>query len=96
MQLLLWRPYPAQANLAKDRVDRRLAKHQTGKRRVVVRERAARTLALFHETEAEGVEIVKQRVAANAVVHADEASHWVALQRPTSTQCASTTRSPIA
>ena len=69
------------ANLAKDRVDRRLAQHQTGKRRVVVvvRERSGRTLAVVRKTEAEGVEIVKRVVAPNATVHADEASHWDAL-----------------
>jgi transposase-like protein len=66
------------ANLAKDRVDRRLAKHQTGKRRVVVvaRERSGRTLALVARQEADGVEIVKRVVAPNSTVHADEAAHW--------------------
>ena len=69
------------ANLAKDRVDRRPAKHQTGKRRVVVvaRQRNGRTLALVTKQEADGVEIVKNRVAPGAVLHADEASHWDAL-----------------
>ena len=69
------------ANLAVDRVDRRLAEHQTGKRRVVVvaRERSGRTLALVTKHEAEGVEIVKRVVAPGSTVHADEASHWDAL-----------------
>lgn len=69
------------ANLAVDRVDRRLAKHQTGKRRVVVvaRERSGRTLALVTKQEADGVEIVKRVVAPGSTVHADEASHWDAL-----------------
>lgn len=69
------------ANLATDRVDRRLARHQTGKRRVVVvaRERGGRTLTLVTKQEAEGVEIVKQVVASGSTVHADEASHWDAL-----------------
>src|SRR6185503_812732 len=64
-----------------DRVDRRLAEHQTGKRRVVVvaRERSGRTLALVTKHEAEGVEIVKRVVAPGSTVHADEASHWDAL-----------------
>lgn len=66
------------ANLATDRVDRRLAKHQTGKRRVVVvaRERSGRTIALVTKSEAEGVEIVKRVVAPGSTIHADEATHW--------------------
>lgn len=66
------------ANLATDRVDRRLAKHQTGQRRVVVvaRERSGRTIALVTKSEAEGVEIVKRVVAPGSTIHADEATHW--------------------
>lgn len=66
------------ANLAKDRVDRRLSKHQTGTRRVVVvaRQRKGRTIALVTKAEAEGVEIVKNRVAPGTIIHADEATHW--------------------
>jgi hypothetical protein len=66
------------ANLAEDRIDRRRAEHQTGKRRVVVvaRERSGRTLATVVRQEADGIEIVKKRVASNATVHADEAAHW--------------------
>jgi hypothetical protein len=69
------------ANLAKDRIDRRLAKHQTGKRRsvIVIRERSGRTLALVTRQEADGVEIIKRVVAPNATIHADEAAHWDAL-----------------
>jgi len=69
------------ANLASERVDRRLAKHQTGKRRVVViaRERKGRTLTTVTKSEADGVAFVKAVVAADAEVHADEASHWDAL-----------------
>lgn len=66
------------ANLAKDRVDRRFAKNQTGKRRVVVvaRERSGRTLAVVTKQEADGVEIVKRVVEPGSVIHADEATHW--------------------
>jgi transposase-like protein len=66
------------ANLAEDRVDRRLAKYQTGTRRVVIvaRERSGRTLATVVRHEADGVEIIKKRVTPDATVHADEASHW--------------------
>ena len=69
------------ANKAEDRVDRRLAEHQTGKRRVVValRQRKGRTLPFVVHSEAEGVEIAMQTVSRMAVMHADEASHWDAL-----------------
>ncbi len=45
------------ANKAEDRIDRRLAKHQTGKRRVVValRQRKGRTLTFVVRNEADGV-----------------------------------------
>lgn len=69
------------ANKAEDRIDRRLAEHQTGKRRVVVvtRQRKGRTLSFVVKHESDGVEIAKQRIAPKAQVHADEASHWDAL-----------------
>lgn len=66
------------ANNAENRVDRRKAEHQTGKRRVVValRQRKGRTLTAVVHSEAEGVEIAMQKVSRMAVLHADEASHW--------------------
>ncbi|MEX0751606.1 MAG: IS1595 family transposase [Xanthobacteraceae bacterium] len=66
------------ANLADNRIDRRLAKHQTGKRRVVVafRQRKGRTLPFVVREEGEGVELAKRVVDRLAVIHADEASHW--------------------
>ena len=69
------------ANLAKDRVDRRLARHQTGKRRVVVvmRQRGGRTLTTVCRYEHQGIEVIKERVSSAAQIHADEASHWDAL-----------------
>lgn len=69
------------ANLKADRIDRRLAKHQTGKRRVVVvaRERKGRTVTTVTRSEADGVDFVRAVVSANSEVHADEASHWDAL-----------------
>ncbi|MFT3673612.1 IS1595 family transposase [Aestuariivirga sp.] len=70
--------YVRPANLKEDRVDRRLAENQTGKRRVVVafRQRKGRTLTFVAKHEAEGVELAKQYVSRMAVMHADEASHW--------------------
>lgn len=69
------------ANLKKNRVDRRLARNQSDKRRVVVvaRERKGRTLTTVTRSESQGVEFVKAVVAAGSEVHADEASHWDAL-----------------
>lgn len=66
------------ANHVDNRVDRRLAKHQTGKRRVVVimRERGGRTLPFVFKAEGQSVETIAQRVAPGSVVHADEAAHW--------------------
>ncbi len=61
-----------------DRVDRRLARHQTGTRRVVVafRERLGRTLPFVTRSEAEGVALAVENVDKLAVMSADEAAHW--------------------
>lgn len=69
------------ANNVENRIDRRLAKYQTGKRRVVIafRERQGRTVTFVRKNEADGVEIAKQIVSRRAVMHADEGSHWDAL-----------------
>lgn len=69
------------ANLKADRIDRRLAQHQTGKRRVVVvaRERKGRTMTTVTKQEADGVAFVAKVVAPGSEVHADEAGHWDAL-----------------
>ncbi len=66
------------ANLEAKRVDRRKAKHQTGKRRVVIamRERGGRTLTTVAKREADGVAFARERLAAGTVINADEASHW--------------------
>ncbi|WMS42528.1 IS1595 family transposase [Acuticoccus sp. MNP-M23] len=66
------------ANEKKDRVDRRLKEHQTGKRRVVVafRERGGRVVPFICREEGEGVDIAQHIVSRMATMHADEASHW--------------------
>jgi transposase-like protein len=71
------------ANEAENRVDRRLAKHQPGTRRVVIaiRQRRGRTLTFVTRTEAEGVGLVAKSVAPGSTVYADEARHWDALAR---------------
>lgn len=71
------------ANKAEDRIDRRLAQHQTGKRRVVValRQRKGRTLTFVVHNEADGVYYANQFATPCARIHADEASHWDVLHQ---------------
>lgn len=66
------------ANRKVDRVDRRTAENQSGKRKcvVVLRQRDGRTLPFALTSEAEGVSLVNKRVAKGSVVHADEAASW--------------------
>ena len=66
------------ANIKTNRVDRRLKRHQTGKRRVVVafRERSGRTLPFVAMSEAEGVPLALENVCRTATMSADEAGHW--------------------
>ncbi len=69
------------ANHTENRVDRRRAVHQTGKRRVVVvaRERGGKVLPFVFRTEAESVAKIADRIATGSIIHADEATHWDAL-----------------
>lgn len=69
------------ANRKMDRIDRRLAENQTGKRRVVVvmRERKGRTLPFVFASEGASVLTIAQTVAPGSTVYADEAVHWDAL-----------------
>jgi transposase-like protein len=66
------------ANYRENRVDRRLAKNQNGKRRVVVvmRERKGRTLTAVFKSEAQSIPTIEQRVHPNATIYADEAASW--------------------
>jgi len=65
-------------NRAADRVDRRRAGNQSGKRRVVVamRERDGRTLAQVFPGEDAAVPAIRLRIARGTVVHADESPAW--------------------
>ncbi len=65
-------------NAKKDRRDRRLKRHQAGKRRVVIamREREGRTLPFVGESEGEGVALANENVSRLSTMSADEASHW--------------------
>jgi transposase-like protein len=66
------------ANHVENRVDRRLARNQNGKRRVVVimRERKGRTLPFVFKSEVQALDTIESRVHPNAIIHADEASSW--------------------
>jgi transposase-like protein len=69
------------ANRKEDRIDRRLAEHQTGKRRVVValRQRKGRTLPFVFHEEADSIDTIRARVKPGSTVYADEAAGWDAL-----------------
>jgi len=73
--------YVKPANRKENRVDRRLAANQTGKRQVVIvmRERDGRSLPFVAKSEAAGVARIMATVANDATVYADEASSWDAL-----------------
>jgi transposase-like protein len=68
--------YVKPANRREDRKDRR--RIQNGKRQVIVamRERQGRTKIGVGASEAEGVALAAANITPNAIVHADEASHW--------------------
>jgi len=70
--------YVKPANRKSDRLDRRLRGVRNGKRQVVIvaRELDGETLTHVAKSEAEGVPFVMATIAAGAIVHADEASHW--------------------
>ncbi|MGU3659084.1 IS1595 family transposase [Methylobacterium fujisawaense] len=70
--------YVKPANWRENRRDRRLAKNQNGKRRVVIvmRERGGRTLPFVVKHEAQSVTVLEQRIRPGSVVHADEARSW--------------------
>ncbi|MFN0262409.1 IS1595 family transposase [Tepidamorphus sp. 3E244] len=66
------------ANKRENRIDRRLRRHQTGKRRVVVvmRERKGRTRTQVFKSEGQAVATIAKSVHPTATVYADEAAHW--------------------
>jgi transposase-like protein len=70
--------YQKPANRKEDRIDRRLAQHQTGKRRVVVvmRERNGHALPFVFKGEGQAVATIAHRTAPGTILHADEAAHW--------------------
>jgi transposase-like protein len=65
-------------NRKAERVDRRLAEEQTGKRQVVVviREVMGRTLPFVVARESAALPLIRQHVASVTIVNADEAPGW--------------------
>jgi transposase-like protein len=70
--------YVKPANHKENRRDRRLAKNQNGKRRVVVvvRERGGRTLPAVFRSEAAATSWITARVRKDTAIMADEAPSW--------------------
>jgi transposase-like protein len=70
--------YVKPANLREERVDRRLRRNMSGKRKfvVVIRERGGETLPGVFKSESQAVAWIKSRVVKGTVLHADEASSW--------------------
>ena len=70
--------YRKPANFVENRVDRRLARHQTGKRKIVVivRERSGNSVPAVFKSEAQAMSFIRARVAKGTVVNADEATSW--------------------
>jgi transposase-like protein len=70
--------YRKPANNFVDRVDRRTAEEQTGKRQVVVviRERKGRTLPFVFRRESDAIPTIRDRVPLGTSVHGDESRAW--------------------
>ena len=66
------------SNQKKYRRDRRLARNQNGKRKVVVviRERGGNSVPAVCNTESQAAPFIRSRIAKGTVVHADEAASW--------------------
>ena len=70
------------ANAREDRVDRRLLRNRSDKRRVIVvlRQRGGQTLTRSFLREAEGVDFARERITAGSMISADEIAHWDLLE----------------
>ena len=70
--------YIKPTNFKENRVDRRLAKNQNGKRQVVViiRERNGNSVPAVFGAEGKALSFIRNRIAKGTVVHADEANSW--------------------
>jgi transposase-like protein len=70
--------YVKPANQKEHRRDRRYARNQNGKRKVVViaRERGGNSVPAVFSTESQAAAFIRARIAKGTVVHADEAASW--------------------
>src|SRR3974390_696368 len=70
--------YVKPANLRADRLDRRFAENQSGKRKavIVIRERNGNTLPAVFRTEGQALSFIKSRIAKGTLVNADESGAW--------------------
>ena len=70
--------YVKPANLKEHRIDRRFARNQKGKRKVVVivRERGGNSVPAVFHSESQASAFIRARIAKGTVVRADEAGSW--------------------
>lgn len=70
--------YVKPANLKSDRVDRRYAENQSGKRKavIVIRERGGNTLPAVFKSEKQALNFIQSRIMKGTVVNADESANW--------------------
>lgn len=73
--------YVKPANHRENRRDRRLARNQNGKRKVVVivRERGGNSVPAVFKSESHAASFIRARIAKGTVINADEAGSWDAL-----------------
>lgn len=73
--------YLKPANWKENRIDRRLARNQNGKRQslVIIRERNGNTLPMVFKSESAALGWIKSRLLPGTVLNADEAASWDAL-----------------
>jgi transposase-like protein len=73
--------YVKPANLKENRIDRRFAENQSGKRRavVIVRERNGNSVPAVFKSEGQALAFVKARIAKGTIVNADDSPNWNAL-----------------
>src|SRR5713101_4353828 len=70
--------YLKPANLKEDRIDRRFARNQTGKRKavIIIRERDGNSVPAVFGSESQAASFIRARIAKGTTVHADESGAW--------------------
>jgi len=66
------------ANLKEDRIDRRFAHNQSGKRKavIIIRERDGNSVPAVFGSESQAASFIRARIAKGTTVHADESGAW--------------------